>query len=108
MVVSVPIPDRVPLSVIAGGMLGLFPRGRLQLLAIVLVSPEVVNLTKLKTALLQVMLALMEPSKIIVPPLALKVTPAPIVKCLANVAVPLGAVKLPESILNSLLISNVV
>lgn len=92
--VSSPVPLSDPANVILPVTVGLFPNGKLQpLLIVFVIVPVCANVTKLNTALLQVKVAVVAPSNVTVPPLALNVDPLLSVNVLANVAVPLGAVK---------------
>lgn len=98
----VPLPESVPLSTTDPPpdepTWGLLPSGRLQSLLTVLVWVVCVNVTRLKTALLQVIVAALMPLKLIVPPLALKVEPLLRVKLPPKLAVPDGAVKTPPEL----------
>lgn len=98
--VSVPLPDNIPpLIVMRPVTVGLFPRGRLQLLLTVFV-PVLLKVTKLKVTFSQLNVALPE-SKVIVPPLALKVGEPEIVKFPLISKFPLGAVKVPPLIVKA-------
>jgi hypothetical protein len=73
-IVSVPEPDRVPLSEISAfasaPTVGLLPNGKLQLLEIVLlIEPVCVKVTRLKVTELQLKVAAVEPSNVSVPEL---------------------------------------
>ena len=96
----VPVPVSAPVKFIVPTTFGLDPIGKLQpLLTVVILPTEAVKLTALNVALLQIIVApivVALPSKLIVPPFALKVVPPEIVKLLPVVHVPLGAVKVPE------------
>jgi hypothetical protein len=94
--VSVPVPVNVPLKWIASGIVGLLPRGKLHPLLTVFL-PVLLNATKLKLTLLHVKVA-RPPSKVIVPPFALKVGVPEIVRFPATVIVPEGALNVPPDI----------
>lgn len=104
--VKVPVPLRVPLRVILLGMVGEAPNGNEQLVATVFAA-VLLKMTKLNVTLLQPKFAL-PPSKVTVPPLALKVGEPEIVNAPAIVIVPLGAVKPPELKIKVLFKSTVV
>jgi hypothetical protein len=100
LLLSVPVPLKVPASITAELTVGLLPKGREQLLLTVLVKPTLDKFTKLKVTLLQLKVAV-PPSKVKVPPLALNVGDPEIVRAPARVIVPLGALKVPAEIVNA-------
>lgn len=97
LVLSVPLPDSVPLTLIFPPLVsfGLLPSGILQLLLTVLVPAVFVNVTRLKVTLLQLRVFEVVPLKVTVPPLALKVGEPEMVMAPLTEVVPLEAVKLP-------------
>lgn len=102
---SVPVPESVPFSTgVTPTMVGLLPRGRLQLALIVLLPVELI-VTLLKVTPVHVTDEV-PPSSVTVPPLALNVPPVTLNPC--TVIVPLGAVIVPEPIEKVPLMSTVV
>lgn len=95
VVVSVPEPLNMPLSVILPPLpaVGLFPRGRLQVELTVLIPAVWVNVTRLNKALLHDSVADVVLPKFTVPPLALKVAAALKVNALLKLVVPDDATK---------------
>ena len=108
-VVTVPVPESVPLTMtavdpVAVPRVGLFPSGREQSLFTVFVPVVCVRVTRLNVALLHESVAL-ELLKFSVPLLCVNVPPE-IVKVLAILIVPLGAVKVPEDIVHALKVAG--
>lgn len=110
--VSVPVPESVPFKVIwlvpsPVPTVGLAPRGRLQLLLMVLMLlPVFLIFTALKVTLLQETIPLV-PSKVTVPELWVKVGVPVIVKDPAMVVVALVEVKIPPERVKASLMSIV-
>lgn len=95
LLVSVPLPDSVPLRLMGPeAITGLAPNGKLQSLLTVLVADGWVNVTRLKTLLPQLIVAVLAALKFTVPPLALKVDAGSKVRLVPTDMVPAGAVKL--------------
>lgn len=97
--VNAPVPDRVPFrtmsAVVPDPIVGLLPSGKLQSLLIVLVALVCAITTEAKTVLLHESTAVTLPSKVTVPPLALKVVPEFRVNDAPKLMLPVGAVKTP-------------
>lgn len=103
--VSVPVPESVLLVTVTLVVVGLLPSGNVQLLwRALMFDPVALIMTLLKVTLLQFKLPA-PPSKVIVPPLALKVGELVIVRLPATVIVPVGAVNDPPEMANAPLIS---
>lgn len=94
---NVPVPLNVPAKVMPLGIVGFAPKGKLQLLLTVFTPVCPVKLTRLKVTLLQFNVAV-EPSKVIIPLLWLKVGVPEIFNPPFKVIAPLGAVKVPPEI----------
>lgn len=93
--VSVPDPVIAPATINVPVVVGFVPSGNVQLLEIVLLPAVFAIVTRLKLALLQLTVMLEVPSKVSVPPFALKAPVPDIVNAPATVMTPLDAVKLP-------------
>ena len=102
--VKVPVPESVPLRVKRDtkavkserSTVGLAPRGKEQSLPIVIApTPPLSMVTVLKVMLLQARVTVLDPSKVTVPPLAVKVGEPEMVKEPTTVMVLEGAVKVP-------------
>lgn len=96
---SVPDPLKVPERDTGLGIVGLFPNGSVQLLLTVFV-PVLLITTKLKVTLLQDRVA-PAPSKVKVPPLALKVGVPEIVNPATSVMFPEGALNVPPDMVSA-------
>ena len=115
ILVKVPLPLKVPfkiillLLVVFKPTVGLLPKGIVQSLLTVLLLPllAMVNVTRLKVILLQARVTAVPPSKLTVPPLALK-SESVMVKAPPTVIVPVGAIKEPEEKVKPLFMSRVV
>ena len=109
VVVRVPEPERVPVreTLPPSPTVGLAPKGKVQSLGTVLVPVVWVKDTLLKVSLLQARVAVVEPSKVRVPPLALK-SESEIVIAPAMLIVPEGAMNEPEEKVKASLMSTVV
>src|SRR5262249_24577294 len=103
LIVSVPEPLSVPLKLTGAFTVGLLPKGRLQLLLIVLMPVLDVEplsiITLLKVTLLQLKVAPLSPSNLIVPLFALNVGEPETVSEPARVKVPEGPVNVPPEML---------
>lgn len=108
-ILSVPVPESVPLSVTVALLpviFGLAPSGIVQLLLIVLVLPVCVSVIRLNVTLLQDRVCdPLVPLKFTVPPLALKVGLPEMVIAPLTLVVPLEAVKLPPDRVKAAVVS---